>query len=131
MKKFASLLVVTFGCIFFAFQAQGEEISYTAATDSDGVQRAEILGGSYFFKPNRVIVKVGVPVELKLKKESGIVPNGASLRVFSTISVLVWYLFHFMSWRSQSLIIFGSSLQASWFTSPRTLSERCVGHCII
>ena len=75
MKKFASFLVVTFGCIFFAFQAQGEEISYTAATDSDGVQRAEILGGSYFFKPNRVIVKVGVPVELKLKKESGIVPH--------------------------------------------------------
>ena len=75
MKNIALLFVVTFVCTFFAMLAQGEELIYRPAIDSDGVQRAEIIGGGYFFKPNRVIVKVDVPVELKLKKESGIVPH--------------------------------------------------------
>jgi plastocyanin domain-containing protein len=43
--------------------------------DKDGVQRVDILGGSYFFKPNHIVVKVNVPVELNVKKESGMVPH--------------------------------------------------------
>jgi plastocyanin len=48
---------------------------YRAAIDSDGVQRVTIQGGSYFYKPDHIIVKVNVPVELTLKKEPGITPH--------------------------------------------------------
>jgi plastocyanin domain-containing protein len=43
--------------------------------DKDGVQRIEILGGDYFFKPGHIIVKVNVPVELTVRKETYIVPH--------------------------------------------------------
>lgn len=75
MKSIASLFAIALVSIFFAVQAQGEEKIFTAAIDSDGVQRVEIVGGGYFFNPNRIIVKVNVPVELKLRKESGVVPH--------------------------------------------------------
>ncbi len=48
---------------------------FTAKTDPDGVQRVEILAGSYFFDPNYIIVKVNVPVELKIRKEPGLIPH--------------------------------------------------------
>jgi len=38
----------------------------------DGVQRINILGGSYFFDPNYIIVKANLPVELTVIKEAGI-----------------------------------------------------------
>nr|WP_305042828.1 hypothetical protein [Geoalkalibacter sp.] len=54
--------------------------------------------------------------------------NGASLSSFSTISVSVRSLFHFMPWTGHQLVIFRSSLTASGFTSPRTLSDRGIGY---
>lgn len=52
-----------------------EEKVFRAVVDKDGVQRVEIVGGSYFFNPNHIIVKVNLPVELKVRKEPGIVPH--------------------------------------------------------
>ncbi|HEY6009771.1 MAG TPA: cupredoxin domain-containing protein [Geobacteraceae bacterium] len=52
-----------------------EEKIFRATVDSDGVQRVEVVGGSYFFNPNHIVVKAGVPVELKVRKESGWVPH--------------------------------------------------------
>jgi plastocyanin domain-containing protein len=52
-----------------------KEKRFVAKIDPDGVQRVEILGGSYFFDPNYIVVKVNVPVELLLKKESGYTPH--------------------------------------------------------
>lgn len=49
--------------------------TYQASVGSDGVQHASILGGNYFFRPKRVIVKVNVPVELEVSLEKGIVPH--------------------------------------------------------
>jgi len=46
-----------------------------ATVDQDGVQRVEILGGGYFFNPNYIVVKVSVPVEFSVRKESGITPH--------------------------------------------------------
>jgi len=46
-----------------------------ATIDADGVQRVKILGGGYFYDPNYVVVKVNVPVELSLTKESGMTPH--------------------------------------------------------
>ena len=43
--------------------------------DKDGVQRVDILGGDYFFKPARIVVKVNVPVELNVRKDGYIVPH--------------------------------------------------------
>lgn len=80
MKSIASLCAIVLVSIFFAVQARGEEKIFTATIDSDGVQRVEIVGGGYFFNPNRIIVKVNVPVELKLRKESGIVPHNFAIK---------------------------------------------------
>jgi plastocyanin domain-containing protein len=52
-----------------------EEKTFKAAMDTDGVQRVELLGGGYFFDPNHIVVKVNIPVELKVRKEPGIVPH--------------------------------------------------------
>lgn len=57
-----------------------EKVVFTAITDSDGVQRAEITGGGYFFRPNYLIIRVNVPVELKVKKESGFVPHNIVMK---------------------------------------------------
>ena len=46
-----------------------------ARTDSDGVQRVQLVAGSYFFKPNHIVVKANVPVELVARKEPGMAPH--------------------------------------------------------
>jgi len=43
--------------------------------DADGVQRVAIVGGSYFFRPNHVIIRAHVPVELTVSAEPGVVPH--------------------------------------------------------
>ena len=34
-----------------------------------------MVGGSYFFEPSRIVVKVNMPVEIKITKESGMTPH--------------------------------------------------------
>jgi len=46
-------------------------IRIAAPLGTDGVQRAEIVGGEYYYKPNDIVVKVNTPVELKFKKAAG------------------------------------------------------------
>lgn len=41
----------------------------------DGVQRVRIEGGSYFFRPDRVVVRINVPVELTVSIEAGLTPH--------------------------------------------------------
>jgi len=55
--------------------AAPSETVYQSTIAADGVQHVRIEGGSYFFKPNRVIVHVNVPVELTVSVESGLVPH--------------------------------------------------------
>jgi plastocyanin domain-containing protein len=57
-----------------------EEKVFRATIDNDGVQRVEIVGGSYFFTPKRIIVKVNVPVQLKVRKEPGITPHNLVIK---------------------------------------------------
>lgn len=76
MRAFKFLIVfLVLAGIAFAQDAGEKKKAYTATVDPDGVQRVTILGGSYFFEPDHIIVKVNVPVELTIKKESGIVPH--------------------------------------------------------
>ena len=61
--------------LFASDAAAAERKEFYAAVDPDGVQRIEILGGSYFFDPDYIVVKVNVPVELKIREDSGITPH--------------------------------------------------------
>jgi len=67
-------------CLVFLFlcltsHAMGQKNVYRATIDKDGVQRVSVIGGEYFFNPDYIVVKVNVPVELTIKKESGVVPH--------------------------------------------------------
>jgi plastocyanin domain-containing protein len=53
--------------------------SYRALVE-DGIQRVQILGGSYFFKPKHVIVKTNIPVELTVRREAGLTPHNLVLK---------------------------------------------------
>jgi len=55
--------------------SMGTEKRAVAVIGADGVQHVEITGGEYFYDPNYIVVKVNVPVELKVKKTSGYVPH--------------------------------------------------------
>jgi plastocyanin len=79
-KIIKTILFVLMGMfvVATAYSAETKEV-YQATIDSSGVQKVEMLAGSYFFKPNDVIVKVNVPVEISIKKESGFVPHNIVL----------------------------------------------------
>ncbi len=47
---------------------ESKEKRFVAVVEPDGVQRAEITGGEYYFEPKHVVLKVNVPAELKVKK---------------------------------------------------------------
>lgn len=40
-----------------------------AIPDGRGVQRVGVVAGNYYFRPNRIVVKAGSPVELAIRKE--------------------------------------------------------------
>ena len=50
----------------------------TAETDAKVVQKVTIDVHSYYFEPNRIIVKAGVPVEITTKNHSFFVPHNMS-----------------------------------------------------
>ena len=60
--------------------AQDQKEVYVAKVDPDGVQRVRLEGGGYFFKPNHIVVKVNVPVELLASREGGIVPHNLVIK---------------------------------------------------
>src|SRR5574341_669443 len=55
--------------------AQEQKEVYVAKVDPDGVQRVRLEAGGYFFKPNHIVVKVNVPVELLASREAGVTPH--------------------------------------------------------
>ena len=65
-------------------------VSQNATMADDGVQRIKVAMHSYYFEPNRIVVKRDVPVEIVLSNSSHIVPhnftlNGAGVNVSATI----------------------------------------------
>ena len=60
--------------------ALAQEPPQAVKPDADGVQRVRLIAGSYFFKPNRIVVKVNVPVEVTASRESGITPHDLVIR---------------------------------------------------
>lgn len=74
MKNFIAAALMIAG-ILFVSNLYARQTTFRAAIDKDGVQRVEVLGGDYFFKPDHIIVKMNVPVEMKVSKEGGVVPH--------------------------------------------------------
>ena len=72
--KYLSLIIISL-IIYLSVNAMGEQKRFVAPVDQDGVQRVEIIGGDYYFTPNDIVLKVNVPVELKIRKEKGITPH--------------------------------------------------------
>ena len=60
--------------------AMGTEKRFVATIGVDGVQHVEVIGGDYYFDPNYIIVRVNVPVELKVKKEPGYIPHDIAVK---------------------------------------------------
>jgi plastocyanin domain-containing protein len=80
MKRTAFLAIVpalllSLLCPFAGAQDKKAPPPVIAAVGQDGVQRADIIGGSYFFRPNHIVVKANTPVELRFMKESGMTPH--------------------------------------------------------
>lgn len=55
--------------------AVAKAVPVVVPVDKDGVQRIDILGSDYFFKPARIVVKVNVPVELNVRKDGYVIPH--------------------------------------------------------
>lgn len=51
-----------------------------ARLDPDGVQRLSMVGDSYRFRPDRLQVRVGVPVELEVRRSTRLTPHDLVIR---------------------------------------------------
>ena len=76
LRCFASLFIILFFFTIISHPvANAEQNRFVAPIGQDGIQRVEILAGEYYFTPNYIILKVNVPTELKIKKESSVIPH--------------------------------------------------------
>ena len=71
-RVLACLLVIASTTVLLA---EARRKTFTATVNEDGVQEVELVGGSYFFDPSHIVVKVNVPLELSVRKERGVVPH--------------------------------------------------------
>ena len=70
----------TLAVMLAASVALAQEQSSPVKPDADGVQRVRLTSGSYFFKPERIVVKANMPVELLASRESGVTPHNFVIR---------------------------------------------------
>lgn len=81
IKKLSIFLAFVLVGTVLAVQKEQFEKRYVATMDPDGIQRINIKAGSYYFDPNYIVVKVNVPVELNLIRESALVPHNFVLDI--------------------------------------------------
>ncbi len=77
LRVSAAVLILLLGSVGFGQETAKNK--FVAVVGADGVQKVEITGGSYYFNPNDIVVKVNVPVELVVKKE-GSTPHSIFLK---------------------------------------------------
>jgi len=78
-KSVLTCIMLLIAAVALAAEPMREK-RHVATVDPDGVQRVAVLGGSYYFDPNVIVVRVNVPVELKVSKEGGIAPHDIVLK---------------------------------------------------
>ena len=54
-------------------------VSQNVSMADDGVQRVKVEMHSYYFEPNRIVVKRDIPVEIVLSNSSHVVPHNFTL----------------------------------------------------
>ena len=74
-------MALALGLLAGASVAHAADEPYRVPVASDGVQRVSIVGGSYFFKPDHIVVKAGIPVELSVRIEAGLIPHSFVLKL--------------------------------------------------
>ncbi len=74
MKKRLIIPVVLLFTLLSAPDGYPEDI-YRSVPDNDGIQRIDIIGDEYSFTPEHIIVRVNVPVELRIRKTNFLVPH--------------------------------------------------------
>lgn len=79
-RKYIIFVALFFLLAFIAWGDEQKEKRVVAEMFPDGVQRVEMTAGSYYFDPNVVVVKVNVPVELKIRKEAGVTPHNIVIK---------------------------------------------------
>lgn len=67
------------GCVDFVEPKEAIERS-PICVSADGVQRIDVMAGSYWFSPKRILVTAGVPVELTISKQKGLAPHNFILK---------------------------------------------------
>jgi plastocyanin len=75
MKKRSLVIGVAVICLGCSSGLKRPVEEVTAKAGSDGVQHVKINAHSYYFSPNRVVVKAGMPVELTIKNSAFGVPH--------------------------------------------------------
>lgn len=70
-----STIIVSLLLMFASVAVCADEVPFIVPIDKDGVQRVEVLGGDYFFKPSHIVVKVNQPVEMLVRKDGWFVPH--------------------------------------------------------
>jgi len=75
MRSFALLcLAIVLTTAHLSETVRGEQRKYIASISADGIQRIEVLAGEYFFDPDYIVVKMNVPVEIRIRKEANAIP---------------------------------------------------------
>ena len=69
------LVALAAGCQGGGEKPQQPGKAQLTKVDQDGVQRVRVIAGSYFFKPNHIIVKADMPVEILASREAGLAPH--------------------------------------------------------
>lgn len=72
VKSLAAGMLVLLLCCAVQVFAQVEKSVFRATVGDDGVQRVDLVGGENYFEPNHIIVRLNLPVVLKVRKEGGI-----------------------------------------------------------
>jgi plastocyanin domain-containing protein len=66
--------------VFLVNGANGQKKAFTAKINKEGTQVIEMKAGDYYFSPNRITVKINVPVEIKVIRKSEYVTHNIVLK---------------------------------------------------
>jgi plastocyanin domain-containing protein len=81
MRKTTKILLLALTPVFLLSLAwgTGKPEVYKATIDKSGVQKIAMTSGEYYFKPNLIIVKKSVPVEITITEEPGFISHSIEL----------------------------------------------------
>ena len=74
-RLLARASLITFSVLVGNAPATAAEPAAVAVSGADDVQRITIVGGSYFFRPARIVARSAPPLEIMVSMESGLIPH--------------------------------------------------------